>query len=545
MATADPSNSAVVPSENTPVVLSSSAKKWLYLIIVLAVLVRVMAGYLQPAFIDEAYVYYMTKAGMSQLLDAIRYDVHPPTLNILLYPLIQSTTSIFLLRLPQIILSALTVLLVCLLSRRYFPAKTALIITACFAFSYSIWLTDAQLRTYGPLTCASTALILGLLTAVQYGRPFSPYLAKESPWGWTLLALAALGCSCLHVGGLLLLLTAGVFFLLPVPIERAVRGRILLVLALSAVPIVIWALYARLSIPLHFSRPPKFINFDGWFGTPVLLASGLYPKAVLEKFHDSWFVSACASYITPVFLLLNLVAWLAFLRGARSLEVPYQPAKALRVWEHSFLFSTFAAPCLFYYVANLFQVLSWQSRYLSPLLAPFLIVVFAGSGRWGRRALAALILTVNAVMIISFPFCTWLWNQCWQDTIDFIEARQRPGDHIAIYIPYACCSFAMAYDIDGISYTFFTSSGANVQMKQIPNPSKLPVIGLNAPAVGTDYFNTDYWRSGRIFFIITQPDAGANHISEILNRDYTVVDYCEHQALVAWASATTYMLERK
>lgn len=525
--------------------ISPYARKRLLLIIGIGLIFRIIVGYVQPTFCDEAYVYYVTKAGWSQLMHEIRFDVHPPTINIFLYPLIQNTKSIFILRLPQIFLSCLTMWLVFLLSRRYFADKAALLITACFSFSHYVWLTDAQLRTYGPLACASTALILGVLTIAQYGRPYAPYLTNHPKWQWPLFTAAALGCSCLHASGVLIMFTAFAAFLFPQqPADRRTRLRVLSVLALTVMPIIAWAMYVKLTLPVTPERYTYVVPAKHLIYAPVDIITGLSAEALQDRFGGTLTFKVLGAWLPPCFLFLDTAFWLFYMRGLFMLTVPEQAAGQRASWERLFVFSAFAAPFGFLYLANVLGVLSWQSRYMSTLLAPFYIMVFAGAARWGQNLLSTFILSVNGIVLLCFPNCTWLWNQYWQSTIDFIEQHQHPGDHIAVHIPATCYCFTMAYDLDNIQYVFSMQNNSNVQIKQQPAPGKLDVLPLNARMVSPALIN-DYWKNGRVFLILTQSDNHTADMINTLNSYYTVTDYHEHKALHGWGSATTYLLQRK
>ena len=58
--------------------MSTSGKIWLAVILALAAAIRLLASYLQPAYVDEAFNQFVCAAGPKGILDILRPDTHTP-----------------------------------------------------------------------------------------------------------------------------------------------------------------------------------------------------------------------------------------------------------------------------------------------------------------------------------------------------------------------------------------------------------------------------------------------------------------------------------
>ena len=431
-----------------------------------------------------------------------------------------------------------------MLSRRYFSDPMALTITACYAFSYNTYMADAQLRTYGPLTCAITALTLGVLTLVSAGQPYAPYLTGHKRLSWGLLCLAALGCSCLHAEGVLVLFTVFLLFLAPqLNIDKKARLSVLLVIIAATLPLIAYTVYVYFTHPATMDRHSIVMSFRGVRDTPFSIFCGCNADSLISYLSGSYDTKTLESNIRAAFNILNISTWLAFAAGLFTL-VPIIKDKIWKFsWEGLLLFSVFAIPSLILYLANVFGILSWQPRYAAPMLVPFLIVGFAGAQRWGRYALSAVILAAAAIYIACFPCATGLWYQYWDDTNRFIQELQQPGDHIAVHTINSGYSFAMAYDVEHIKFVFPESEQTRLRIEQQYTPGKLDVLPIDLPMIGQPLFNR--WRDGRVFLVISQNNERTQEMLIRLNEHYGVLDSHEHRALPFWGNATTYLLQKR
>ncbi len=511
--------------------ITASERRILAIILLLGLAVRLMASYLQPAFLDEGFVYQVTKAGFSAIIDVIRYDTHPPTYNLLMYPLVQLTSSIFILRLPAVLLSLGTILLSFKLCRRFVSSEAALASAAFVALSYNVWLTDAQLRNYGPLMLLLTLLWLGMLDIRSQGSPFAD-CSLNSKTRWALWALVALLTSSLHVLGSL---CVGTCLLLGLTLPRR-RCLTLTWLALALLPTIAWFLWGKFSSPLGQANTSNSEFFYYLAFIPLNLINLRSPESIIEYLRAAPYIQTASPYIIAAYLLGNAILWAVYAYGWYS-HCKRQP------WEANLLGLSFLLPLLIIWFSCLLGLQPFSPRYAITLTVPFLLTFGAGLRPQLQRCWYKALLIVCLAIIAIFPFWTPLWNQCWKGTLDFIERVQQPGDFIGIYHPYAAYAFAMDYAPEDTRFTFTTDSYYHAHLEQREREDRLPLRMLSNSDINPEFYN--YCQGRRLILILCQKHEGNNDFLVWLINNFDLLDYCAQPSLTYWADNEVFVLRPK
>ncbi len=567
--------------------ISERGEKILFVIVGLGLLIRLLAAWLQPAFLDEGFVFHLTRSGLASTIHMLKIDAHPPTFNIIMYPLIQATDSIFLLRLPEVLLSLLTIVLSFQLSRRFLEESQALAATAFVALSYNIWLTDAQLRTYGPITLGLTLIWIGMLDIYRDGTPLSVLLPIRTRWiqvltngmgittpdtrrNWILFAIIACGCASLHYLSVLVLFACFLMARalpikhLPYPYSDTNTIKITsLCLILSVIPVGIWLIWSRATCDFTFPVSPAGFSQRHWqafFSSPAAICNWEL-SGMPNLCADSLFGPALEAIFPILTEVLTGLLWIFFLLGwYRLAHEPSSedehssedernseddmPQNSTRRWEANLLGLSTLLPILLLFLACVMGKLQYtQNRYAIPMSLPFIILSAQAFSASGRKRFLGCLLGLTVLLCVLFPFLPQLWNQNWQGTVDFIDKNHRPNDLIAIYNPYAGYSFAMAYDPEHTSFRF--TDKYMVELVQNPDPAKAPLLLISQDILGPELLHD--MRGYRLILVLCQEKffLESATILRWLSDYYEIVDSFHEPSLRSWADTSTYILERK
>ena len=293
-------------------ILEPREAKWLYAIALLGLAVRLLAAWLQPAFVDEGAVYYLTKAGWQAMAEVFRFEKHPPTYNVLMYPFIRVCGSIFCLRLPAVFLYLLTMGGAYQLCRRCFSAPCSLMLAACGAVGYSVWILEAQLRSYGLLIFFLTWFWLGLADICAGKTPYRDILGRYAPWGWKLFGAAVLGADSLHLLGALITCAC-----LPAAgrLDGKFRRNTLLCVLIGAVPAALWYVWLQSNSHDYSALTWQGIPWPGLLSVPLSLLGLFNGDSVLYCFRYSAWLPRYGSAISYAYGIGNLLLWLLVVRG--------------------------------------------------------------------------------------------------------------------------------------------------------------------------------------------------------------------------------------
>lgn len=431
--------------------MSASCRNKLILLIALGLLLRLMAAYLQPAFLDESYIYNVTKFSVKTIIAESCRDSHPPLYNLLMYPLVHAVNSAFILRLPCVLAGTAAICLAFLAGRRFGGEKCGLLLAAFISCSYNNWLLDAQLRSYGMLDCALLALLLMSLNIHTFGRPIPK---TNSPiTGWLAYTLTAVLCSSLHFTGTL---AVGCYFLtlLLLPRSSAQQSRRLpcCLLLSSLLPSLCWFIYTKTQAQSFFSQVHALgTNYREYLDIPAYLLSWqVYQYYVLDMqrylSQSPNLLSTAATWlarcINPLYAIFALLAWYLLFRGIKT-------ALAHNRNEALIALCPPLALMLMLLTANTIHLQVLQKRHLLPLSPVLLMFISLAAAaietKTKRKVLIFAILSSMAITAVLFPCNTKLWNQHWQGALNYLEQHSGKRDLILVYHGYAVYSFAQAY----------------------------------------------------------------------------------------------------
>ena len=503
-------------------------KYWLFIIVLAGAAVRLTAGWVQPAFIDEGFVYYVTKAGWRAMVDVLRYDTHTPVHNVLMYPWVCATDSIFWLRLPSALCGLGAVVLSYHLARRYCSAGTSLALSAFMALSYNVWLADAQLRNYGPLTLLCTVQLLCCSDIYRRGAPFA-----DLPWSrlrWPLYALTALLCSGIHVLGALTQSVMALFsFWLPSPAKK----NLLVTSILAVLPCVLWFTVCRSSSDLAMVHEETREYALQFCFTPLYLLNLKSPNDLVNYFGHYLPGETIVPFILPAYLLFNGLFWLVLLYSWYKLVRRWK-------WEGWLLGGVFFLPQLEVLLSCLLGMQPYSPRYAVPMTISFLLLCEQWDSEKLKLSFRQLALGWTVFLCLIFPFFPPLWLQYWQGAIDFIEAKSRPGDIVLLYNPGISYSFVWAYDPQGAYYEFSHDSGYHSALRQRPESPKLTCLPLSESLLTEDFLRSV--KDRRVFLVLCQRFQG-DHSLELLDKRFKIADSYKFSSLTSWAEADVFLLE--
>ncbi len=516
--------------------LAPAAKRGLLIIVGLGLAVRLIAAFLQPAYIDEAFNVCLCQGGADAIVGALKSDNHTPFLHLLLSPLAHIPVGIFVWRLFSALCGAGAVLASFFVSRRFLSERAALALTAFLALGYHVWISDALFRPYGPLWLSAILLWWGMLDIHSYGSPWAGW-SLGARWRWLLWGMCCLLLGSWHFIGVLIL-AAAVPLVIGLPSSR--RYSVLGSLVLGMVPCLAWFAWARLSGP----------SLALEVGTGhVDLYTALCPLTFLPLYLCDWNLSnllilwrgtlagdILAAVIAPVEIISSLLLYAAFARGWWRLSRECR-------WPAALLGLGFVLPLLFLALASASGLLGpFQARYADAATLAFFILAWRGVSDslaliWRRTMVG-----VAALVALIFPFCPVLWVQYWQGTLDFIEAVKQPHDVIAVYIPYATYSFASAYAGDDIR--FVRQPDGSFQCQQRENSTHLPVYMLFPQYL--PYITQSLPADGRLILVLCQENAyGGSALIEQLDRSFTILHDYHQQSIYAWGTINTYVLQKR
>lgn len=518
---------------NLPQSVSVCNRYWLAAIVCLALVVRLTAAYLQPNYIDEGFNYYLCRAGIGSMIDAVKSDVHTPAAQLAVYPLTLLTHDIFLLRLPFVLAGTLSVVLSFYIFLYYVSERDALLLSLFLAVSYSLWNTDVLMRPYGPLHFFLTAVWLGILSCREHGCPYaSSGQNKPARLRWALFALACLGAACFHLIGILVLAACAGCVVFA---GGSRRRTVLLIIALSVVPSLLWFCWGPMRVKMSgggqaahaFSIPATAANIPA----SILNIEAL--RGLLIGRQELW----------AEFLQAHIVSAITGLGGAALLICLYGAYVMMRrdAWKACLALLNLVFPlAVLITAAKLGLMEMFYLRYALPLTVPFMCLLFCGCGDKAGKACHVVILSAAAVLCLCFPFRTQLWNQYWAGTFDFIEQRQRSYDVIFVNISYAVYSFSMAYNCENIDFSF---TGNQAACRQIVSAGKLPVYALSPKNCSPSM--VEGLGPMRIFLVLCESGYEDDYVLKWLLRYYRIADGMEYTNLHYWGSVRTVLLERR
>lgn len=526
--------------------MSTTNKRWLLGILIVGAAIRLIASYVQPAYVDEAYNQYLCAAGPGAVLDVMRFDTHTPCLQLLAYPLFWFTDSIFVLRLPAICFGLASLFLNYHIFRSFFEERWALWLTAFTALSYHIFMNDAEFRPYSPLTFCMTAMWAALLDIKNDRVPFAFLGAERLRLRWFAFAFICLGCGCLHYLGTMEVFAGSLWLLLFT--KSAHRGRLAFYSAFCCVPSCIWLVWTRLAPHPALVKSSEifsaeninhFINYVGiaYFAAPLYLLGWNVSDFVNLGRGQLWseMIAPWASFVS---IVVNAMLWYCVAKGYKCLA-------ATRGEEAKLMAIALLFPPVLLCVAGLGNLISWGlTLYMVPMTVPYLVLLFSYLQDKVKYGLV-LAMTVSAAAVCCLvPFWSETWNCDWDGAIAAIEDASRSEDIILLYPAYSGYSFAKAYNPQGIDFVF--ERGRGLQCRQHRVPGKLAVVGLES-WMFNQQFADKVFKGRRLFLIVSQfyNLTAANLEWHWLLQNYEAKKIYHHNSLIGWGFADVFLLEEK
>ncbi|MDO5296132.1 MAG: hypothetical protein Q4F00_05745 [bacterium] len=504
--------------------------------------VRLAAAWLQPAYPDEAFNYYISQRSCDYIIQILIGDNHTPLLHFMLLPLMRTTRCFFLLRLPMVLAGTFGILISYRLFRLGFTERESLLLTAVAACGYRLFINDSMVRPYGLLTVSFLAFWLGLSDIRRDGRPFS-FLNCSGRILWGLYLSVCLMMASIHVLGIVIVFLS-CFFVFQIP--RGTRWATVTIYVLSVIPGVGWYVWRMLS--RTSGNSVGVFSWESLANLPLLPLCVLNLKlgdhnltncgrltnyldnsdsGLLSYFYNLQFDSSYRFFL----YLLGIVLWGIAVWGV------------FRLSKRCAWTAAFCAVMVFIPMSVLTAGVFWgyvnfySERYFVPFTVPFLMLLSAG---WQDRALLLQrsLLVLSLLICLAFPFCRFMWIDNWQSTVDFIDANKRDEDVVALYMAYPVYSFALAYDADNVQYNF-------IPEQEKYNPDKIPWY-IFEPAMANDYL-IEVMRRRRIFLIVTtldSPDFDPSVLTWFDNH-CRCVGKCRAPGVYSWSEHTTFLYELK
>lgn len=520
--------------------IADNNRRWLAAIVFLALLIRLMAAYCQPNYVDEGYNYYLCKAGLRTVIGAMKTDVHTPVTQIAVYPLTLITDDIFFLRLPSVFCSTLTVFLTFFIFRYFAEENKALLLTLFIAVSYTLWNNDVLMRPYGPLTMFLALVWLGMLGIYKHGIPYCQEIGNNTRGCWIIFVIACLGAASYHLLGCLSLMVCACSILFMPHSKIAAKWHVLGCIAAGSLPSLMWFIWGPLQNKIS-SAPAPARETD----IPACIANiplYIFNFSSLQVFCDPdkhlW-ASLFQPYCSAARFYLGLLLICVLMWGAYRLF-------AADFWEGLFLAASAVVPLgILLWAAAKGMIDMFQVRYSHSFIIPLLIMLFYGMHKEAKTILLTTLLGISLTLCAAYPSHTQLWNQYWKSSIEFIEQRQQKGDIICVHLFYTVYSFCMAYNCDSISFNFENSGGTVLASSsdQRPAPGKLLTYPL-APNMCSGRLLNQFGRS-RIFLVLCESEIENDAVLAWMLQYYNLFDGTEYRSLYNWADVRVYLLERK
>jgi len=497
---------------------------------VAALLARLVAAAASGLYVDEAFVYFMSRLDLGQIVGAARPDNNPPLWYFVLHPLARITRDGLLLRLPSSVMGTLAAPLTYLAGRTQ-GERVGLVSGALAAVAYTSWLVDAQTRAYG-LLAALCALVLA--TTLEAPREPLP------PWRWAVLAGASVALPLLHLVGWLVDLAMLAASLLPGTPSRWRRAACF---ALGVASGAAWMAYAAAgaasALHGHQRHPSQLAEM-------ALLPSTL--TGLSMPFHWSWLrptdLAPAGSLVVSLLVGAAAVHGLIVIGRTRP-----RAAATLALYA--------GVPLCGIAAGAMMGLQSYQNRYLVPVAGAIFVALAASANtcfasgeparpRHGVRllgtALCAGAVGVNLVTLACFPFDRYLHNQDWRQAAAWIEHRELEGDVLVACVPYSLVGLDFYDHAPDVDVDF--STPATMQLRFSPKyrgAEQMAVPpGLLDPGLAARL------RGRHVFLLLNQvDDATRQRALEVFREGWLLADTLALDSLAGWGRIEVYALVPK
>ena len=385
--------------------------KILFLITALALLIQILYLDYKSLWRDEIWRIYISEFNLISILSSPDKS-HPPFYNIILHFFLYLGKSEFIVRLPSVILSVLSVPLVYLVGKKFFDYQVGLISALLFASSpLALWYAqDANM--YSLFVFFSLLSILTFYIAIQ-----TSHLQF-----WILFILFSLLNLYTHYFAFFIIVIQLLFIFLYMKRYSAQFSKFLISL------LIIFILFI----------PQLFNLYQGYFlklaehqNTAWGIAPILFPKIIfldLAIGHSWWQGSSLLDYIVILFLFLFFYGLIA------SYKDHQESVSFLAIW----VFIPLLLAFLLSYKIDI------ATRYILFILPGFLISI-AQALRLIKKNHYILFLTLLFIILSSNTICIYKsYNtpmEDWRSAAEFIKGNSHPDDAIIIVPSFATDPF--------------------------------------------------------------------------------------------------------
>ncbi len=500
-----------------------SVRRAYTIILATGLIIRLSALALQPAFCDEAFIYFVTKS--QSLIHIIANEPHPPLWNCLMFAPISQTSNIALLRLPALLFSMLAIHAAFILGCRVKDEKAGLAMAGFASVSYPVWLAEIQLRPNAVLSWSLLSVIIMMIEIRKEGRPNK---------GWLIFIATAAICASIHYLG-----AVSIAFFLTASLFISSRRKAAICLATALVPIFAWTLWAQ----SHTNDDIKLVtsNHIRALSAPASLCGLETAVDIITDDPSNDKAGGLNQENALLRLILSIPFWMLFIIGFISILRQEKFTAFL-------LAGTAAFPALTLIAGSLAGIGMYQNRYLVFVSIPAAMLIYAGADylkgnlRKISQMLLIVILCINGIICLAFPFNPSLWNQYWQSTINFIEANQEPGDKICIFIPYCVMTFAMDYDPGALSMEYGNNG---FTFCNTPSPGKLELIPIDNELADDNKFLSSLSQRN-VFLVLCQEELRDNsRIIAAFDKLFTPVLHFHSKSFTYWSDTECYLLRPK
>lgn len=500
----------------------------------LALLARLVASAASGLYVDEAYCYFMSRLGWSQIVPSARSELHPPLWYFLMHPLAITTRDGLILRLPSSVLGALSAPLT-YLAGRTLSERTGLMAGALTAASYVGWMADAQTRCYG---------LLAALSAFALWATLDEGFNRLPRWRWALLGVASVGMPLLHMVGWLVDVGLLLASMLPGTTDRARRAACFIGGLIAGGGWMGYAASASISA-LH-PRQPHPAQIEEVLLLPASLSGLSLPLhwPMLRPSGAADAISLALSAALTVVVALGLAkTWRACARAAIILAL-------------------YAGVPLGGIIAgSLLGMQTYQNRYLATISGGLFILLGAAATRLhpspsaagpqpprsplrgGVSTVATVLwmaaITFNLVTAAIFPYDRYLHNQDWRAAAAWIERRETMADVIVSTIPYSLIGLNFYYHAPAVEVDFSVPQTMQIRLEK--GYSGAEQMGVFPAQLSAGLAERLHGR--RVFLLLNQVDEATRaEALDLFRTHWRVEDALALDSLAGWGRIFVYEL---
>jgi len=359
---------------------------------------------------DEAFSYFLSRLSFKELFSELYFDRHPPFFYLLHHFLALLTSSSFILRIPALGCSAISLVLIFLLGRELFREKQwALWAAILYGVAFGAWHLDFRARMYAP---AQLFQLLATLTFLKFRAG-----NRRAIWMYILSMTAAVYTLYFST---LIFLAHGLTVLL-------LRDWKTLKTLIVPVGILLLPLAYFFHVQTSFAIIPSF-----WF--LKIYSAHLYP----------WFLGVTpflAAYGHVMPWTMPVLAWCGFLSCILFL---FQ-VLALQKWSRENRAGALLLGCMFVtHVIGILLLSQMKGVFLREryfyLFFPYFILIlitvlkFVSSSAMKQSFLFGFI-GLNLVLFAHYSTSSFLWGENMKPIADKITKDDNPSDLVAVSLP--------------------------------------------------------------------------------------------------------------